>query len=139
MQFYLVLDEDLDLVLDIHLYLHLYLNLYLQLYLDLEINLNQFFFVPKYKLLIFCTTLIPPPEVANLIKSGVADKAALVFLLAAALPILLAIFIALTGLKATFFPKLTVALPTLDLFLLHLTQLPFNILVPFEVIKSFML
>ena len=86
-----------------------------------------------------------------------ADKAALGFLLAAALLILLAISYALTGLLATFFPKLTVALPTLlknsfnpsasivasltviDLFLLKLTQLPFNILVPFEVIKPLML
>ena len=100
---------------------------------------------------------MPLPVVANLIKSGVADKATLGFLDAAALPILLAISNALTGLLATFFPKLTVALPTLlkkffnlsasivasltvsDLFLLHLTQLPFNILVPFEVIKPLML
>ena len=86
-----------------------------------------------------------------------ADKAALWFLDAAALPILLAISNALTALLATFFPKLTVALATLlkksfnhsasivasltviDLFLLHLTHLPFNILVPFEVIKPLML
>ena len=56
---------------------------------------------------------MPSPVVANLIKSGVADKAALGFLDAAALPLLLAISNALTGLLATFFPKLTVALPTL--------------------------
>ena len=42
-----------------------------------------------------------------------ADKAALGFLLAAALPILRAISHALTGLLATFFANLTVALPTL--------------------------
>ena len=42
-----------------------------------------------------------------------ADEAALGFLDAAALPILLAISNALTGLLATFFPKLTVALPKL--------------------------
>ena len=84
-----------------------------------------------------------------------ADEAALGFLDAAALPFLLAISNALTGLLATFFPKLTVALPKLflknfqslcfyccitltviDLFLLHLTQLLFNILVPFEVIRE---
>ena len=41
------------------------------------------------------------------------DSATLEFLDAAALPILLAISNALTGLLATFFPKLTVALPTL--------------------------
>ena len=110
-----------------------------------------------YKPLPFCTTSIPSPVVAILIKSGVADKAALGFLDAAALPILLAFSNALTGLLATFFPKLTVALPTLlkksfnhsastvasdtviDLFLLHITQLPFNILVPFEVKKTLML
>ena len=69
--------------------------------------------VAKYNPLPFCTTFIPSPVVANLIKSGVADKAALGFLLAAALPILLAISNTLTGLLATFFPKLTVALPTL--------------------------
>ena len=87
-----------------------------------------------------------------------ADKAALGFLDAAALPILLAISYALTGLLATFFPKLTEALPTLlkkslspsasivasdaaviDLFLLHKTQLPFNILVPLEVIAPLIL
>ena len=80
-----------------------------------------------------------------------ADKAALGFLDAAALPILLASSNALTGLLATYFLKLTVALPTLlkkffnpsasivasdtviDLFLLHLVQDPLNILVPFEV------
>ena len=79
------------------------------------------------------------------------------FLDAAALPILLAISNALTGLLATFFPKLTVALPTLlkkpfnpsasivasdtviDLFLLHLVQDPLNILVPFEVIAPLIL
>ena len=83
-----------------------------------------------------------------------ADKAALGFLDAAALPILLAISNALTGLLATFYPKLTVALPTLlkksfnpsasifasltviNLFLLHLKQLPFSVLVPFEVIRE---
>ena len=77
---------------------------------------------------------------ANLNKSGVAVKAALRFLVAAALPILLAISNALTGLLAIFFPKLIVGLPTLlknsfnhsasivasmtvnDLFLLHLAQ-----------------
>ena len=82
-----------------------------------------------------------------------ADKAALGILNAVALHILLAISNTLTELFATFFPQLTVALPTvlrksfnpsasiyasltvIDLFLLHLTQLPFNILVPFEVIK----
>ena len=76
------------------------------------------------------------------------DKAALGFLLAAALPILLASSNALTGLLATFFQKFTVALPTLlmkssnpsasivtsdtviDLFLLHVFQVPLNILVP---------
>ena len=86
--------------------------------------------------------------VANLIKSGVADRASLKFLLAAALPILLAISNALTGSLATFFPNLIVALPTLlkksfnpsasivasdtvnGLFFLHLLQLPFKILVP---------
>ena len=86
-----------------------------------------------------------------------ADKAALGFLDAAALPILLAISNALTGLLATFFQKLTVAPPTLlkksfnpsasivasltdiEFFLLDLTQLPFNILVPFEVINPLML
>ena len=86
-----------------------------------------------------------------------ADKAALGFLDAAAVPILLAISNALIGLLATFFQKLTVALPTLlkksfnpsasivasdtviDLFLLHKTQLPFNILVPFEVIAPLIL
>ena len=86
-----------------------------------------------------------------------ADKAALGFLDAAALPILLAFYNALTGLLATFFPKLTVALPTLlkksfnpsasivasdsviDLFLLHLVQDPLNILVPFEVIAPLIL
>ena len=88
---------------------------------------------------------------ANLINSGVADKAALWFLFAAALPILLAISNALTGLLASCFPKSTVTLPILleksvktsasivasltviDLFLLPLTQLPLNILIPFEV------
>ena len=113
--------------------------------------------MPKYNPLLFCTTFIPSPVVANLIKSGVADKAALGFLDAAALPILLAISNALTGLLATFFQKITEALPTLlknsfkpsasivasdtviDFFLPHLTQLPFNILVPFEVIKPLML
>ena len=69
--------------------------------------------MPKYNPLPFCTNFIPSPVVANLIKSGVADKAALGFLDAAALPMLLAISNALTGLLATFFPKLTVALPTL--------------------------
>ena len=86
-----------------------------------------------------------------------ADKADLRFLDAAALPILLALSNALTGLLATSYPKLTVALPTLlkksfnpsasivasdtvlDLFLLHLTQLPFNILVPFADTKPLML
>ena len=86
-----------------------------------------------------------------------ADKAALGFLDAAARPILLAISNAHTGLLATFFPKLTVALPTLlnisfnpsasivasdtviDLFLPHITQLPNYILVPFEVIKPLIL
>ena len=63
-----------------------------------------FFFVPKYNPLPFCTTFIPSPVVANLIKSGVAARAALGFLDAAALPILLAISNALTGLLATFFP-----------------------------------
>ena len=85
------------------------------------------------------------------------DKAALGFLLAAALPISPAVSNAFTGLLATFFPKLTVALPTLlkksfnpsasivasltatDLLLLHLTQLLFNLLVPFEVTKPLML
>ena len=57
-----------------------------------------------YKPLLFCTTSIPSPVVAILIKSGVADKAVLGFLLAAALPILLAISNALTGLLATFLP-----------------------------------
>ena len=74
-----------------------------------------------------------------------ADKATLGFLDAAALPILLAISNALTGLLVTFFPKFNVPLITLlkksfnhcasivasltviDLFLLHLTQFPFNI------------
>ena len=41
-----------------------------------------------------------------------ADKVALGFLFAAAPPISLAISDALIGLLATFFPKLTVALPT---------------------------
>ena len=62
-----------------------------------------------YNPLLFYTTFIPSPVVANLIKSGVAARAALGFLDAAALPILLAISNALTGLLATFFPKLTVA------------------------------
>ena len=75
--------------------------------------INYVFPVPKYNPLPFCTTLIPSPVIANLIKSGVADKSALKFLLAAALSILLAVSNALTGLLATFFPKLTVALPTL--------------------------
>ena len=44
-----------------------------------------------YNPLPFCTTFIPSPGAANLIKSGVAARAALGFLLAAALPILLAI------------------------------------------------
>ena len=105
-----------------------------------------------YNPLPFCTTFIPSPVVANLFKSGVAARAALGILDAAALPILLAISNALTGLLATFFPTLTVALPTflkksfnpsasivasdtvVDLFLLHLVQDPLNILVPFEVI-----
>ena len=87
-----------------------------------------------------------PSPVANLIKSWVADKAALGFLLAAALPILLSLSNALAGLLATFFPKLTIVLPTIyknqfnpsasivasltvfDLILLHLTQILFNIL-----------
>ena len=69
------------------------------------------FFVPKYKTPPFCTTFISSPVVANLIKSGLADKAALEFLDAAALPIILVISNALSGLLATFFPKLTVALP----------------------------
>ena len=82
-----------------------------------------------------------------------ADKAAPGFLDAAALPILLAISNALTGLLTTFFPKLTAALPTLlkksfypsasivasdtviDLFLLHITQLPFIILVSLAELK----
>ena len=85
------------------------------------------------------------------------DKAALRFLDAAALPILLAISNALNGLLATFFQKLTVALPTLlersfnpsasivasdtviDLFLLHLVQDPLKTLVPFEVIAPLIL
>ena len=75
--------------------------------------INYIFFIPKYNPFPLCTTFIPLPLVANLIKSGVADKAALGFLLAAALPILRSISNALTGLLATFFPKLTVALPTL--------------------------
>ena len=74
---------------------------------------NYLFFVTKYKLLLFCATCIQSPVVANLNNSGVAEKAALGFLNAAALPILLAIFKALTGLLASFFPKLTVALQTL--------------------------
>ena len=65
-----------------------------------------------YNPLLFCTTLIPSPIVANLIKSSVAARAALGFLIAAALPFFLAISKALTQLLATFFPKLTVALPT---------------------------
>ena len=74
----------------------------------------------------FCNTFIPSPIVANLFKSGVVDKAALGFLLTAALHNLLAIFNALTGLLATFFQKLSVASPTLlknlllpQLLLLH--------------------
>ena len=114
--------------------------------MPLGVELNYVFLVPKYNPLPFFVTFIPSPVVANSIKSGVAHKAALGFLLAAALSILLAN--ALTGLLAFFFLKLTVALPTLlkksfnpsasifasltviDLFLLHLIQLPFNILVP---------
>ena len=48
---------------------------------------------------------IPLSVVVSLIKLDVADKAALEFLLAAALPILLAVSNALTGLLATFFPS----------------------------------
>ena len=110
------------------------------------LELNNLFFVPKHNPLSIFTTLIPSPVVANLIKSGVADKAAPGFLLAAA-----------AGLLATFLPKLTVTLSTLleksfnpsasivasltaiDLFLLQLTQLPLKILVPFEVTKPLML
>ena len=120
------------------------------LVLTSALAITKFFFKPKYKPLPFCTTFISSSVFANYIKSGVADKAALGFLDAAALLILLAISNALTGLLATFFPKLTVALPILlkkpfnpsapivasltviDLFFLHLTQLPFNILVSFE-------
>ena len=90
---------------------------------------------------------MPSPVVANLIKSGVVARTALGFLLEAALPLLLVISNALTGFLATSFPKLTVSQPTLlkksfnpsasivasdtviDFFILHLTQLPFNILV----------
>ena len=71
--------------------------------IDVELELNYLFFVPKYKPLPFCTTFIPSPVVANLNKSGVADKAALGFLDAAAVPILLAISKAIIGLLATFF------------------------------------
>ena len=53
------------------------------------------------------------PVFSNLIKLGVADKAALGFLLAAAFSILRAISKAVSGLLAFFYPKLTVALPTL--------------------------
>ena len=56
---------------------------------------------------------IPSPVVAIFMKSGVVDRAALEFLVAAAFPISLAISSALTGFLANFFPKLTVALPTL--------------------------
>ena len=70
----------------------------------LNSNINNFLFsVPKCNPLPFCTTFIPSPVVANLNKSGVANKAALGFLLAGALPILLAISNALSGLIATFF------------------------------------
>ena len=108
---------------------------------------NYLFFVPECSPPHFGTTFIHSQLVANLNKSGVADKAAFGFLLADALPILLANSNALTVLLATFFPKLTVALPTLlnksfhpspsivasltvtDLILLQITQDPFNILV----------
>ena len=63
---------------------------------------NHLLFVPKYNHLPFCITLIPSPVVANLIKSGVADKAALGFLLAVAFPILLAVSNALTELLGSY-------------------------------------
>ena len=56
---------------------------------------------------------MPSPVIANLNNLNVADKAALGILIAAALSILLAISNAFTGLLATFFPKLSFALPTL--------------------------
>ena len=62
------------------------------------------FFVPKYKPLHFCNTFILSLVVVNLISSGVAARAALGFLVAFALPILLAFPKALTGLLPTFFP-----------------------------------
>ena len=51
--------------------------------------MSYLFLVPQHNPLLFCTTLISSPLVVNLIKSCVAVKAALVFLVAAALPILL--------------------------------------------------
>ena len=86
--------------------------LYLYLVLDVDLELKYLFFVPKYNPLPLCTTFIPSPVFAYLIKSVVDDKAAQGFVLASALPILLAISNALIGLLATFFPMLTVALPT---------------------------
>ena len=67
----------------------------------------------RLTLFLFGTTLIPSLLNANLIKSGLAAKAARVFLVLAAVPILLAISNALAAFLATFFPNLTVALPTL--------------------------
>ena len=49
-------------------------------YLKSNIIKLSLFFVPKYNPLPFCTTLIPSPVVAKLIKSGVAARAALEFL-----------------------------------------------------------
>ena len=53
------------------------------------------------------------PSVRNLIKSSVAAKSALRCLVAAAVPILLDISKALTGLRRYFFSNLNVASPTL--------------------------
>ena len=133
-----VVPKAIIIVIVMSILLYCYFNSYILKYLSFYLNLSLYVSVLS-------------SVIAILIKSGVADKAAIGFLLAAALPILLAISNALSGLLATFFPKLTAAVPkplkesfkpsasivasltVIDLLLLHLTQLSFNILVPLAV------